>query len=292
MRFSARYKAQTGNTSLTLEDAPRPTRIGYIKGILGTFVGSQSRYNKFVEPLETSETHQKFVALIRDEADPWEYDNQSAWGALTEHLKACTWLEFYDFVELVGTLLISIDEDPFSERKQSYFSQYQTMVNTLLEEDGIGWSLNEASRFVRQIPKSLVERVKKTDKQLEGRFDAARVHYKKAIKYLYQHPIDEPNAVKEVVSALESVARVLEPKCSTLGDALKAFKTMGRYPKHLIDAMEKLYVYSNATPLVRHGHASAKSVALEEAELALHIGVAFIRYLISTTSGKSADKAE
>ncbi|MES2355679.1 MAG: hypothetical protein V4568_15030 [Pseudomonadota bacterium] len=282
MRFSARYRATTNNHPLVLEDAPRPTRIGFIKGILGDFVGNQSLYNKVIEPLETSEVHQKFIALIRDEAEPWDYDNESSWGALTEHLKSSTWLEFYDFVELVGKLLAELDKDPFSERRQEYFKQYQAKLNALLEEDGIGWSLNENSELTRQIPKSLSDRVSNTEKQLANKYDAARIHYSKAIKYLYQHPIDEANSIKEIVSALESVARVLHPDCATLGDAIKVLKKQNQHPKHLIDSMERLYVYSNATPLVRHGHASAEKVSIDEAELALHIGVAFIRYLINT----------
>lgn len=282
MRFSARYRAKEGNHALVLEDAPRPTRIGYIKGLLSDFVGNQSRYSKALEPLETSDTHRKFIALIRDEAEPWDYDQENSWVALTEHLKSCTWLEFYDFVELVGKLLIEVDEDPFSERKQAYFKQYQAKVNALFEEDGIGWSLNEDSELSRQIPKSLSERVAKTESQLAEKYDTARIHYSKALRYLYQHPIDEANCVKEIVSALESVARILNPECATLGDAVKTLRKNDQHPKHLIDAMEKLYVYSNATPLVRHGHASAEKVSIEEAELALHIGIAYIRYLINT----------
>lgn len=281
MRFSARYNATNGQ-AIVLEDAPRATRIGFIKGMLGDFVGTQSHYAKATEPLETTSVHQKFIALIRDESDPWDYDNESSWGALTDHLKNCTWLEFYDFAELVGKLLIELDEDPFSERKQGYFKKYQAKLNSLLEEDGIGWSLNEDAELTRQIPKSLSHRVNNTEKQLKDKYDAARIHYGKAIKYLYQHPIDEANCVKEIVSALESVSRVLHPECTTLGDAIKIFKKQNRYPKHLIESMEKLYIYSNATPLVRHGHASATALTIDEAELALHIGIAFIRYLINT----------
>lgn len=282
MRFSARYKASANDRSLVLEDAPRPTRIGFIKGVLGDFVGNQNRYSKVIEPLETTEVHQKFIALIRDEADPWDYDNESSWGALTAHLKSCSWLEFYDFVELVGKLLAEVDKDPFSERRQGYFKQYQAKLNALLEEDGIGWSLNEDSELTRQVPKSLSERVSSTEKQLTNKYDAARVHYSKAIKYLYQHPIDEANCIKEIISALESVARILHPECATLGDAVKVLKKQSEHPKYLIDSMERLYVYSNATPLIRHGHATAETVTVDEAELALHIGIAFIRYLINT----------
>ena len=137
MRFSSRLAVSKGAQVPVLEDAPRPTRIGYIKGILGEFVGSQESYGKQNELLEIQDTHQAFIALIRDEADTWDYDNQSAWGALSAHLLGCNWPEFYDFVELVGSLLLKKDDDiPFSET--NYFKIYQTKINALFQEDTIG----------------------------------------------------------------------------------------------------------------------------------------------------------
>jgi hypothetical protein len=291
MRFSTRYKVQSGISSLILEDAPRPTRVGFLKGVLGEFVGSSNRHGRPEEPLETTEIHEKFIALIRDESDPWDYDQSSAWNALTEHLKSCSWMEFYDFVELVGTLLIEADEDPFSGRKLAFFQRYQSKVNELFAEDAIGWRLDENAQLVRQMPQSLAKRMLSTERGLGEKFEMARMHYRKATKYITQHPIDEANGVKEIVSALESVAKVLEPECATLGDAIKVFKRKGRFPKHLLDAMEKLYVYSNATPLVRHGHTQAGGVSIDEAELALHIGIAFIRFLISSSSPRDVGKS-
>jgi len=284
MRFSTRYQSDNQNSNLILEDAPRPTRIGYIKGIIESFVGDRNSYRRHSNrsvPLDTLETHEKFIALIRDEADPWDYDNQSSWSALVEHLKSCTWLEFYDFVELLGRLLLEVDDDPFSLVKTTHFKNYQSKVNALLSEDRIGWSLNEMSTLNRQVPESLSKRIKATERQLADDFQAARAHYQKAQNFIYSYPIDEANCVKEIISALESVVRVLLPGSTTLGDAIKTFKKQGKYPKHLLEALEKLYVHSNATPMVRHGHPEVGSVSIQEAELALHLGIAYIRYLIS-----------
>jgi len=287
MRFSARYARKSGEHSLVLEDAPKPTRIGYIKGVLNDFVANSGSKGRRKEPLDIHETHEKFCALIRDEADPWDYDDESSWASLTAHLKDCTWLEFYDFVEMVGKLLLEIDDDPFATSKQFWFKAYQARLNALLEEDGIGWSLNEVSELHRHIPKALAQRVSATAVGISGRYDAARGHYQKALAYLYQHPIDEANAVKEMVSALESVAKVVAPGSATLGDAIKALRKRPEVPKHLMDSVEKLYVYSNATPMIRHGHVTTNKLSVAEAELAVHIGVAFIRYLIDTEARRA-----
>ena len=44
--------------------------------------------------------------------------------------------------------------------------------------------------------------------------------------------------------------------------------------------MDKLYAYANST--VRHGNKEVVEITLQEAELALHTGIAFIRYLIDS----------
>ncbi|BEP41888.1 hypothetical protein GmRootV15_24770 [Variovorax sp. V15] len=287
MRFSARHRASKGNQTPILEDAPRPLRIGYIKGVLGKFVGSTLRgYGQRQEPLDTQETHEAFIALIRDEADTWDYDRESSWGALTTHLKDCDWPEFYDFVEMTGKLLIAKDDDvPFGEPE--HFEAYQAKVNDLFQEDRIGWSLNDRSELHRQTPSYLGKRMASTGSQLADRFANARVHYQKAQAYLYQHPMDEANSIKEIVSALECVSKALFPKASTLGDAIKLMRKDTRFSTHLLDALERLYVYANATPLVRHGHVQPGKPLLAEAELSLYIGVAYIRYLIAAGEGGS-----
>lgn len=279
MRFSARLSAHKGNRAFTYEDAPRPTRIGYLKGILPTFVGTQHAYSPRSQPLDAYETHGAFTALIRDEADPWDYDHNSAWDGLCGHLKECNWPEFYDFVELVGKLLLEKDDNiPFGAAYD--FESYQKKVNALFQEDAIGWSLNDHSELHRQIPPRMAKRLHSTQAALTDKFQNARVHYQKAEGYLYQHPIDEANSIKEMVSAIESVAKVLAPKASTLGEAIKLLRNDSRFSSHLLDGLEKLYVYSNATPLVRHGHTHAGEPSLPEAELVFFAGVSYIRYLI------------
>lgn len=287
MRFSARLEASKGKRPHVLEDAPRPTRIGFIKGVLGQFVGTNAGYGRRrKQPLDTGEVHSAFVALIRAESDPWDYDNESPWAAITHHLKECPWDEFYDFVELLGALLIKKEaEGPFDDPE--YFKPYQTQVNNLFQEDGIGWSLNDTSQLYRQVPKSLAKRIEATGSSLGARFDTARVHFQKAQAYIHQHPIDEAHSIKEIVSAIESVSKVLFPKASTLGDAIKTMRKDTRFAPQLIDALEKLYAYSNATPLIRHGHTTIGRPKLSEAELALFLGTAFIRYLIDV-SGEDA----
>ena len=283
MRFSSRLAANKAPRALIFEDAPRKTRVGYLKSVLPGFLGTTTRgYGQRAQPLDPLETHEKFIALIRDESDPWDYDRESSLGALTEHLKGCEWPEFYDFVELVGQLLQKTDDEvPFGDTE--YFGDYSKKVNAIFQEDGIGWTLNEKSELVRQIPRPVAKRAEAAREVLKDKFAPARVHYQKATDYLYRHPIDEANSIKEIVSAVESVARAVEPKATTLGSAIKLLQRNPRFSSYLLDGLEKLYVYSNATPQVRHGHPEVGQPSLMEAELAHAVGVAYILYLIAVS---------
>lgn len=283
MRFSSRLAANKAPRALIFEDAPRKTRIGYLKSVLPEFVGTTTRaYGQRTQPLDPHETHEKFIALIRDESEPWDYDRESSMVALTDHLKSCEWPEFYDFVELLGQLLKKKDDEiPFGDTE--YFGAYMKKVNALLHEDGIGWTLNDKSELVRQIPRPVAKRAEAARDALKDQFAPARVHYQKATDYLYRHPIDEANSVKEIVSAIESVARAVEPKATTLGAAIKLLQRDPRFSTYLLDGLEKLYVYSNATPQIRHGHPAVGQPSLAEAELAHAVGVAYILYIIAAT---------
>lgn len=288
MRFSARQTRTTQERKFIFDDAPKATRIGYIKQVLNRFVTVyQAKGSRPSEPLSPNDLHEKFCALIRDEKEPWEYSDDGPWESLTKHLMVCAWLEFYDFVEMVGKLLLEMDDNPFAEADQRWFKTYQSRLNALLDEDDIGWSLADTGELGRQLPKALADRVAIAATKLSGAREAAAAHYKKAMRYLTQQPLDEANAIKEMVSAVESVARAIVPDSSTLGDAIKSLRKNPHAPRHLLDAVDKIYTYSNATPMVRHGHTTTRKIPLAEAELAVHIGIAFIRYLIDTSESQA-----
>lgn len=238
MRFSSRLKSSK-NRELILDDAPRPLRIGYIKGLLGEFVGDAPGHRQpRHQPLDSEETHKKFIALVREERETWDFEGQGDWDRLIDHIKSCEWTSFFDFVELVGQLLVEIDDNiPFDSSRD--FRNYQSKVNNLFEEDGIGWILNENSRLYRRQNKRISMVAKSVENALSDKFSAARNHYLKSERYLHQHPIDEANCIKEIISAIESVAKVIDPRISTLGDATKKLRANQNISQHLLDALEK-----------------------------------------------------
>lgn len=80
------------------------------------------------------------------------------------------------------------------------------------------------------------------------------------------------------------MGKVLYPKTATLGDVLKHMKKDESIPKMLVDVIQRFYDYANSEPGVRHGGSKKPNSDELDAELALHLSAAFIRYVIKTKS--------
>jgi hypothetical protein len=91
-------------------------------------------------------------------------------------------------------------------------------------------------------------------------FSPAAKHYQKSIDFIHSRPIDPENAIKEIVSAVESVGRTIYPSAKTLGDVIKEMRGEQVFPQMLLGMMEKFWVYANSQPAVRHGASTPSTV--------------------------------
>lgn len=269
-----------------LEDAPEWMRIQYTNGVLSplTYVDDDSRYqNREGSPLGIKALGEKFFVALRQETDSNLYDSFHCWETLKDLVRAVEWYHFYDFVEIVGS---EIRKAKLKDPKFS-FEQYRTDVNDLFFENRVGWRLNAAGELQREMPSALQQLNEKTEAALKDEFEPARAHYRKAFRYTFERPVDPENGIKEIVSAIESVGKVFYPSGSTLGQVIKEMRADNKLPSTMVAVLEKFYVMSNAEPGVRHGSDKKSNISVQDAELALHLGVAFIRYLMAK-HGKSA----
>jgi hypothetical protein len=86
------------------------------------------------------------------------------------------------------------------------------------------------------------------------RYQPAREHWRKAIAYAATDPPDLPNAAKEAVSSVESLALVVAgSQGTTLGDAIKALRSSKRLPTGADKILEGLYAFASDAPGARHG---------------------------------------
>lgn len=296
MRFSHRYGYDPARKSgeQIVEDAPDWLREEFALDVLQklVYVDQDSRIkNEELRPLGMKELNERLCFIVRRRMDDSDWDSWTCWEGLRCSLNTAEWWQFYDCVELIGEQLRLAESNYESIDFASSFDvfkypAYQAKVNRLFEKHLVAWRLNSSGSFEMALPKDLSERIDAAVGQLNDEFQPARVHYLKAKQYILGTTKDTENSIKESISALESVCRVLYPKASTLGKALAQMKSEGHYPPRLISVFEKFYEYCNDEPAVRHGARVASRAHALDAELALHLSAAFIRYTLEVKRNK------
>jgi len=276
-----------------LEDAPAWLRIAYINQILNpfTFIDDDSRYdNAANSPLGIKALNETICFRLQKEIDSNIYDSWYCQEYLHGLINDGEWYQFYDIVEIVGKQIkttesfwVKSNSQSDKEQIKRYgFHVYRKLVNDMFAENNVGWQLDSDGLLKREVPESLSENIKATQEELKGVFEPAYEHSRKAARYIYERPLDPENAIKEIVSALESIGRTLYPKTTTLGDVVKELKRANTLPQHLITVIEKFYAFASSEPAVRHGSPTSSRVSLNDAEFCVHVGMALIRYLIAT----------
>lgn len=92
------------------------------------------------------------------------------------------------------------------------------------------------------------------------RYSSPHAHWKKALNLAAASPPDHPNAIKEAVAAVESLAQVVLGKTGlTLGDAVKELRSRKVLPAGADKILDGLWAFANASPGTRHGGATPPS---------------------------------
>lgn len=125
------------------------------------------------------------------------------------------------------------------------------------------------------------------DELAAPRYRAAREHWRKALAFAEQAKPDLENAVKEVVSAVESLAKVVVGKpAATLGDAIKQLRSQKRVPPGADGVLEGLWTFASAAPGVRHGSAEAAGTTDSDWNFARGTSEAALRFLLDLDSAR------
>lgn len=298
MEFSRRYGFDPQRTSSPIvEDAPDWLRAEFYLTVLGPllYTDQDSRIpNPEQRPLGVKALHQRLSIVTRTKMDEYDWDSWTCWDGLERTLAQCTWWQFYDCVEVIGEQLLRTDKqyapglDWDGNFDEFRFSTYQLKVNALFEKSAVAWRLNAASALETALPKDLAHRIDNVQARLADAYQPARAHYVKAKKYMLGVSKDPENSIKESVSALESVLRTMYPGAATLGKAISKMKNEGRHPPRLLSVIEKFYEYCCDEPAVRHGSDRASRTQELDAELALHLSAAFIRYVLESQTDKTS----
>lgn len=161
------------------------------------------------------------------------------------------------------------------------FNIFQKRFNDLFEKEYIGY------RFItgKIVPITDKIEMQEIEKAVQTPFEGARAQLQKALGFLSdrEHP-DYKNCVKESISAVESVCKVLanDPKAE-LGKALKSLIANGmNIHGSLKSAILALYGYASDEGGIRHAERETEStVTFEEAKFMMVTCSAIVNYLVA-----------
>jgi hypothetical protein len=179
------------------------------------------------------------------------------------------WYEIMDLLEYFAPILA----DEFNEALEAHRSAYRLVSNKVVEvTDGAS---------IEAIEKGIED---------GSPFPGVHAHLTKAVECLAKRPnADHANAMKEAISAVETLVRLIVGKpAATLGEGLKDLANHLPIHPALVGSWSKLYGYTSAEPGVRHGSGTnAPTVGRADAMYMLVTCSAIVSYLIDllTASG-------
>jgi hypothetical protein len=197
---------------------------------------------------------------------------------LEQRYKLLQWYDIYNLVEFIVDY-VDLFPNKFVGGRQAMI----LYVNSLLERE------RSAFRFVAGALSPLTNEVETTAVSSAIEFSSA-----KGLKGVYDHlstavncfslrpEPDYRNTIKEAVSAIESVAKLITGKDSGgLKEALKELETHIPIHGSLKQGMLNLYGYASDEDGIRHAIVEDKNVSFDEAKLALVICSGLVHYLIA-----------
>ena len=178
----------------------------------------------------------------------------------------CEWNEVYDFLEFLVRI---------HARDKPRFADY---LNQILAREVAGYKFIDG--FIVDITDAQ-ESDMLADALADTRFKPVTAHLERALQLLADRKQpDYRNSIKESVSAVEAMARVVsESPKATLGEALKVLEKKGRLHPALKDGFSKLYGYTNDDDGIRHAMLDEPNIDQSDAKYFLLSCTSFINYL-------------
>ena len=189
-------------------------------------------------------------------------------GYIREYFFRVDWFEVYDILEFI----FQIKKGPKMLRD----------LNSILERELAGYRFLKG-KFVPVTDKQEIEALEIA--LSDGPYDGVQAHLNQALEHLSrrENP-DYRNSIKESISALESMTRIITGKeKATLGDALNDLEKNGRLHPALKRSFSALYGYTSDEGGIRHAMLEKPDIGVNDAKYFLISCSAFINYLKTKT---------
>lgn len=198
-------------------------------------------------------------------------DPENQLRAIRDEFFKLEWYRIYDFIEF---LIDKVFND--SSIKEDYINE----INKIFEEEKAPYQIIDGlvTPKISEEEKEEIEKVLNINNQ---NYAPVQTHLKKALELYHKRPKgDYKNSIKESISAIEALARIiLDNQSATLGDLVDKLTI---HPA-LKEALKKLYGWASDESGIRHSEKTLTSpLPIEEVEarFMLVICSAFINYII------------
>ena len=271
MKFSERFGIIKAKDTIQLEYIDDDLRNGlwnafqlfYLDKIDNQYI-SRSQYQTFFQNL-----WHNFFKLPLDTLDNW---TDSTKLQIREWFFNWEWFEIYDFIEF-----ISKAKSPTNNEK------FRIFCNDVLEKEISGY------RFISGLiaPITTESEINEIDTAIENarnkNLTGVKTHLESALRKLSDR--DNPdyrNSIKESISAIESIAKVISNnEKDSLGGALNKIKGKINLHPSLERGFKEIYGYTSDSDGIRHALTEESTCDFEDAKYILVSSSAFTNYLIT-----------
>lgn len=209
----------------------------------------------FKWPVDTLPVHtDRVLETIR----AWYLDSKTPWNRV------------YEFIEFIAT-----------DRDISDAEEFRDFCNGVLVAEWSGYRFvgDHLAPLTNPVEIDAIEDAAAKDGTLLA---PVSIHIKEAVRLLADkaNP-DYRNSMKESISAVEAVCRIIAAKPNTtLSPALDAIKSQIGLHSDLSDGLKKLYWYTSDTGGIRHALKDTTTPEAEDAKFLLVTCAAFVNYLV------------
>lgn len=191
--------------------------------------------------------------------------------------------KLYDYVVRKGQWFVIYDfiEKYLNIKESNICIMITNEFNRILEEEVAPYRILNG-KIVPIVNETELESINQV---IISGYDSVSIHMKKALElYSDRHNPDYENSVKESISAIEAMCKIIVEKDGanvTLGNAIKRLKECDIVIHPAMEnAFKQLYGYASDSGGIRHGSIEFINVPSEDAKFMLVSCSAFINYLI------------
>jgi len=277
MKFSQRIGKTSATKQLQIDSVDDELKNGLWNGLKIFVVDKLSRHNQYSRDTEfdifCSILWHHYYKLPIDTIP--KYDSSSEEYIRNSFFNGM-WYDVYDLLEFIAN--IDSNSVPIDTYKLKEF------CNGIFEREFSGY------RFIddKICPITNENEVQEIEDAIEtsGNFTSLRganIHLKSALDKLSDKKApDYRNSIKESISAIESVAKVISENAKdSLGAALDKIKGKIKLHQSLERGFKQLYGYTSDSDGIRHALMDDHNCFFEDAKYMLVSSSAFINYLIS-----------